>query len=97
MSAILLTDSSGRPYDPAFMAAAGALTAGSGVGIAAAQQSPIRGQTPSLPVTNPAHDAAREKQISFRNWGAAAGGSILLGPRGWLHYPITMRARLRGC
>jgi hypothetical protein len=43
MSAILLTDSSGRPYDPSFMAAASAVTAGSGVGIAAAQQSPIRG------------------------------------------------------
>ena len=40
---ILLTDSSGRPYDPAFLAAASAATAGSGIGIAAAQQSPIRG------------------------------------------------------
>ena len=43
MSAILLTDSSGRPYDPTIMAAASAVTVGGGVGIAAAQQSPIRG------------------------------------------------------
>ncbi len=43
MSAILLSDRSGRPYAPSFMAAASAVTAGSGVGIAAAQQSPIRG------------------------------------------------------
>ena len=43
MSAILLTDSSGRPHDPAFMAAASPAATGGGVGIAAAQQSPIRG------------------------------------------------------
>ena len=43
MSAFLLTDSSGRPYDPAFMAASGPAPTGGGVGIAAAQQSPVRG------------------------------------------------------